>query len=393
MPATPTCRCHRCRRDRPAGARRPGRGRRELAGVLRGGAGRDSPRCAGTTFTLRRRRRPRSENRGPDDLGYQPRDVAYPHDLDAGTGRATARRRSPATGSRCPAPSCGRSPRSTVATRADVLVSAEYRTRVVRQALGGRPPDLHRAGPRPPVRPHQHRPAASSTGSRARTAARPSSCDHRRHGVRHDRHARVRPHGHRRRRRRAPTSSWPPTPTPARCVELRDPESTTRRRTPAPCWPPSGWIDMRSVGRTASCMNARVRTLVRRHRRRGRGRPGPAVDRPRRRRTARARTSCRAASSRPTGSRWPTATEPTPSALARSAADHGVRVGSGVDRTAGDEDVGAGLGAPLDRLQADSPVDLQPGLDAVLALSSRPYGSWAGTGRGTSDRRSRAPRS
>ena len=45
--------------------------------------------------------------------------------------------------------------------------------------------------------------------------------------------------------------------------------------------------------------------------------------------------------------------------------DHPVGVVGGVDRGAGDEDVRPGFGAPLDGLERDTPIDLEPGLDAV----------------------------
>ena len=73
--------------------------------------------------------------------------------------------------------------------------------------------------------------------------------------------------------------------------------------------------------------------------------------------------------------------------------DHPVGVVGGVDGGAGDEDVGAGLRAALDRLQRDAAVDLEPGLPRASRSAGGRSGSWAGTGRGTSARRSPAPRS
>ena len=103
------------------------------------------------------------------------------------------------------------------------------------QELVGRPPDLHRPGPRLHVRAHQHRPAAAlpahRQGRQRRREVRPGGGA----GVRRDRHLRVHPQLHRRRWREIRRRSWPPTPTPASCWRSRS-RRTTRVRTPAPCY-------------------------------------------------------------------------------------------------------------------------------------------------------------
>lgn len=73
-----------------------------------------------------------SQTRGPDDLGYQPRDVAYPHEL--GEGRATP------TTSHWFTLSGDQLREVTEVDRRDahgLLVSARYETHVVRQHWGG----------------------------------------------------------------------------------------------------------------------------------------------------------------------------------------------------------------------------------------------------------------
>ena len=95
-----------------------------------------TPRGVPTTFTYDDGRAT-SENRGPDDLGYQPRDVAYSHDLDGGADRAG---RPASVTSHWFTLSGDQLREVTEVDRRDargVLLAAEYRTRVVRRHWEG----------------------------------------------------------------------------------------------------------------------------------------------------------------------------------------------------------------------------------------------------------------
>ena len=90
-----------------------------------------------------------TEKRGPDDLGYQPRDLALPH--YPGAGSAPAAHRAARVTSYWFTLSGTQLREVTEVDRRNqrgVLVSAEYRTRVVRKNWARRPPDLDRPGPR-----------------------------------------------------------------------------------------------------------------------------------------------------------------------------------------------------------------------------------------------------
>jgi hypothetical protein len=95
-----------------------------------------TPRGVPTTFTYDDGRAT-SENRGPDDLGYQPRDVAYPHDVGGGADRAG--RTAPVTSHWFTL--SGDQLREVTEVdsrdRRGVLIAAEYRTRVVRRHWEG----------------------------------------------------------------------------------------------------------------------------------------------------------------------------------------------------------------------------------------------------------------
>jgi hypothetical protein len=95
-----------------------------------------TPRGVPTTFTYDDGRAT-SESRGPDDLGYQPRDVAYPHDVDGGADRSG--RPTPVT-SHWFTLSGDQLREVTEVDQRDargLLIAAEYRTRVVRRNWEG----------------------------------------------------------------------------------------------------------------------------------------------------------------------------------------------------------------------------------------------------------------
>jgi hypothetical protein len=95
-----------------------------------------TPRGVPTTFTYDDGRSA-SVNRGPDDLGYQPRDVAYPHDVDGGRDRSS---RPTSVTSHWFTLSGDQLREVTEVDRRDargLLVAAEYRTRVVRRHWEG----------------------------------------------------------------------------------------------------------------------------------------------------------------------------------------------------------------------------------------------------------------
>jgi hypothetical protein len=95
-----------------------------------------TPRGVPTTFTYDDGRAT-SENRGPDDLGYQPRDVAYPHDVGGGADRAG--RTAPVTSHwfTLSGDQLREVTEVDIRDRRGVLIAAEYRTRVVRRHWEG----------------------------------------------------------------------------------------------------------------------------------------------------------------------------------------------------------------------------------------------------------------
>ena len=288
-----------------------------------------------------------SENRGPDDLGYQPRDVAYSHDLDGGTGRA--HRAAPIT-SHWFTLSGDQLREVTEVDRRDprgLLIAAEYRTHVVRRHWEGvRQISIGRDRDHLYVLTNtdqllQYRLTGKDGSTSVKLAATVGTgfgtvgtLEYAR-TVTDDDGARSESSSRPTRNRALAELTIPvDTPTAYSRTELAT----------------EGWLDLKSVGarRPASTRGPDARTTASSASTwTARCCFGPTATP----RTARARTSCRAASSRPTGSRWPTATEATPSAFSRSEAHHRVRVGRGVDGGTRDEHIGTGLGAPLDRLE------------------------------------------
>ena len=228
-----------------------------IAGVLRGGAGRDGPRSA-RDVPLRRR-------------------AASTHEARAGRPRVPAPRRGlpprlAADGLRPPPRkllvhavglAAARGDRDRPSRRAGYLVSSDYHTRVVgkhwegaRQiSIGRRSRPTSTCSPTPT--------SSCGTGCRARTARRAARYDQVvGTGLRHHRHVRVLPHDHR--PGRALDVFLATDADSGALLEFAIPSGRTRRRTPAGCWRRAAGGDIRASGADGVVHEPEERALVRR---------------------------------------------------------------------------------------------------------------------------------